>query len=423
MSHHIQSRRKLHIQNISGEMSKAVDSAISNEACPPAIIQTCLEKERLPRKLHKKQGQVNLRTLASGSTSLERLRKSASLLFDAKRSLGRQALSHPLEVRSCVRKPLSLPYRTQKRLVSDGRILMYSTPVADHRFPAPFGPSVSVPDPLRSNPPFAQTKIIGSPSRGHCGQGCQSEFQKKLEKDTYDSSILSAVTEGSDEDRRQLSEQPSSTGKNNGEVLQVSHELLAATNKRLEEENHQLNSALHELISERILLTNEVANLHTETKATEDALMGLWALFKPHLPELDNITSVTDVRNAIQRLSLGKLRERSFDNSGAITDAENQGHLIASLEKELIQQARFLEHCRIMETAGRKNTRKLSIETKKMKAQLSEAKANRQQLKDRLEASERRFQRLEYHILQNTWAWFAECRTELPFHESWDEFP
>lgn len=391
------------IRTISNEIIKAVDSAVCDEARPVAIVRACLKMERIPGKLRKKKGQSNLKSKTSDSLGLELTRKPDFLLLGEKRSLGKIAASQPSEVSPAVKKPFTLLLLSHKKLVCNSGTSTSRALVTDHQFPTPFGPGAAVPDPLRSNPPFTQTKPKRSLSWRRIGQRSRSVrryAQKKAKDDSFESLILSAVAEPSDQDRQQ----PSGAGENVEEALQVIPRIvLADTNRMLQEENRQLNSVLHKLISERVVLVGEAANLQRDSKAMETALMVLWNLSKSQFPWIEDATSVADICNTIERLSREGAQENPPDDRGAASDSKKQQQQIASLEEQLAQQAKFLEHYKRMETAARRNVHKLSLENKKMQTQLSEAEANRQQLKARAEATEQRFRRLENHILQNTW--------------------
>lgn len=371
-------RRQQPTRNITNEIIKAVDFAVSDGTRPAGIVRACPEVERLPKKLRKRQGHSNLKSNTTQPASLQPPRKPVSLRLGAKRSSGKRATSQSSGVSSVAVIPLSYLLLPQKKLILDSRVLVSSDSVADRRFTAPFDLGAGVPDPLRSNPPFAQTRIRRSPA-----------WRK----------MPSAVVERSDED----TQEPSGTVEKTANVLPAPYTLLVETNDRLQEEIQQLNSALHELTSERVLLTDEIAILRKDSKVTEDALLALWTLFKPHSPGLDHVTSVADVRNAVTRLCREEAQKKPSGTRGTTSDAGNQQQLITSLEEELIQQARFLEHYRKSDTVARRNVHKLSMENRKMQTQLSEAEANRQLLQARLEGVERRFRRLEEHILQNTW--------------------
>lgn len=371
------SRQQQLTQKINDESTNAVDCVASGETSPAGILRTCLDMERLPKKLRKRQGHSNLKSTTPQSTHPEPSGKSASLYLGAKRSLRQRTTSQSSGVSSSAKIPFPYLFLTRKRLISGSGVPESSNPVADGQFTTPFDLGAGLPDPLRSNPPFLQTRVQKSPSWRKMPFGAE-----RLDKDM---------------------QEPSGIVEETGEFLPEPYILLVDANKRLQEETRQLNSALHELTSERVLLADEVASLRKNSKATEDALLTLWALFKPHSPGLNDVKSVPDVRNAIKKLCREGVQEGPTGTCGAASGAGNQRQPSIGLEEELIQQTRFLEHFRKSETVARKNVHKLSMENKKLRTQLSEGEANKQLLQARLEAVERRFRRLEEHILQNTW--------------------
>lgn len=406
MSCHEQLPHQQHVtRSISDEIIKAVDSIVSDKARPAAITRACLKVERIPRKLRKKQGQRSMKPKVSESDGQRHPQESASaFLLTTKHSLGKKLVSQSLGVSSAVKNALARPLLRRERLTAHSGIPVNSDSdlVARHRFSALSRACAGIPDPLRANPPFAQPKFSKGTSWRRRNQGSGLDTcQEEAEEDAINSLIRPGVAEGSGNDRPQ----PGGTGENKKEISPVPCALLADTNQRLREENRQLNSALHELISERIVLAGEVANLRQVSKVTEGTLMALWTLSKPHFSGSDDVTSAAEVPGAIERLRREEAKEKPSDNRGPASEADGQHkqqqQLIADLEAELVQQAKFVEHCRKAETVARGNMHKLSMENKDMQARLRQAEESRQQLQAMLEATEQRFRCLEAHILQN----------------------
>lgn len=208
------------------------------------------------------------------------------------------------------------------------------------------------------------------------------------------------MAEGSGNDRPRSGD----TSESKEEVSPVSCALLTDTIQRLRE-NRQLNIALQELISERIILTGEVANLRQISKVTEGSLMALWALSKPHFTGSNDVMSAAEIPGVIERLRHEEAQKKPSNHQGTESEADGQHkqqqQLIAELEEELVQQAKFAEHYRKAETVARRNVHKLYIANEDMQARLRQAEASRQQLQARLEATEQRFRRLEAHFLQD----------------------
>lgn len=397
------------IRKISDEVVKAVDSSMTCQAGPVVIVQSCFRVGQISTKLHKKQNQGKFVSRASASTDLRHAQKSAPLL-NTKRSFGQKATSRLARVNFAVKKP----FTHWRRPVSYSKTGASSDLVTDPRFPMPFGPDVDLPDPLRSNPPFA---LINSRSK-LARTSSQKDLQSPKEF-AGNSPHLSAVSEASSRQERQRPgsqscSEPSGTSENSNEALQVPDTLRGNSNERWQEERRHLNAALRELISERVFLAGEVASLRRDSKATEDTLRALWNLVQPNLSGLDGVMSTKDIRMAVDRMSGEGIQMKPSGNSGFASDPESHRRSVASLEGELAQQAIMLEQYKKMETTGRKMLHDFTNDNRKMQARLSESEDSKQNLKARLEATERRLRRLEDLVLQSTRIRLAEMQSEIP---------
>ncbi|KAF3767483.1 hypothetical protein M406DRAFT_69626 [Cryphonectria parasitica EP155] len=341
--------------------SNAEPTAISCGRLPFALARLYKRVEKTPPQLRKRQAVSGLRDHISELVNI-----NVDVALDPSFQFNGKALEVSLGY-----SPSLLPSSNLSLFPAERRLQSFCLPPVRHPFPRARLSWPGRPQPHSTDRILAAYHTVSSRSPKRRGNNGRRDFP----------SLITNLTGGSES------------------VSAHAHQLME-DNSQLQTDNRELNSALHDAISQRVVVTEELQNLKKHHAVMEETLKTLWTLVKEDISEFQDITTMAEIQDQVYKISRLQVQNAVVTQrpEGQEEPDTDQKARPTSLERKLAQRDVFLEHYKRAEALSRRKAERLTQENQQLRTQLDKAEQERKGLQLSLSTTEKRLTWVEQHF-------------------------